>query len=247
MPDASAYRAKWGVIIPSTNTSVEYDYARLLPHGVSFHAGRAFITRPEMGNDENAKALLDQMDERFDEAVAHVMTVKPDRLVIAMSAEVIRRGVAGGAAFVNELAERTGLPVTSAPDAVIAALREIGATRIGLITPYHPESDALTIAYLREHGIDVLANVGFRCASATDIAMVPAPRVIEALREVNVAGVEALVQMGTNLAMLELTEAAERWLGVPTIAMNTATVWKGLRDSGMTDTIAGYGSLMRDH
>ena len=40
MPDVVGYRAKIGVIVPSTNTVVEHDFARVRPPGVTFHSGR---------------------------------------------------------------------------------------------------------------------------------------------------------------------------------------------------------------
>jgi len=44
MPDAVGYRIKFGVIIPSTNTVVEADYNRMAPPGVTFHAGRMYVS-----------------------------------------------------------------------------------------------------------------------------------------------------------------------------------------------------------
>ena len=247
MPDAAAYRAKWGVIIPSTNTVVEHDFARLVPHGISFHAGRALITRPEMTSDATAKALLDQMEERFDEAVEQVMTAKPDRLIVAMSAEVIRRGVSEAAEWTAALAERAGVPVTTGPDAVVAALRAVGAERIGLVTPYHAESDALTVAYLEACGFEVANIIGLQCTSATAIAETTPERFTEALRGVDGDDVDALVQVGTNLSAIRVAGEAEHWLGKPTIAMNAVTVWWALRESGFADTIDGFGTVLRDH
>ncbi len=247
MPDAAAYRAKWGVIVPSTNTVVEHDFARLVPHGISFHAGRALITRPEMTSDASAKALLDQMEERFDEAVDSVMTALPDRLVVAMSAEVIRRGVAGAVEWADALEQRVGIPVTTGPEAVVAALRAVGAEKISLLTPYHAESDALTVAYLEECGFQVTAIKGLQCTSATNIAATTPDQVTATLREIDGDDVEALVQVGTNLSAIRIAGEAERWLGKPTIAMNAVTVWRALRQSGFDDTIEHYGQVLSQH
>lgn len=242
----TAIRNKWGVIIPSTNVMVEHDLAMLCPSDVTFHAGRAYISKPSMASDADAKTLLDQMEASFDVALRDVLTLAPDRIVIAMSAEVMRRGVKGGAEFVDGIAQKTGLPVTTGPAAVIAGLQCIGATRIAVLTPYQPESDRLTSQYLQESGFDVVHVKGLRRTSATDIAATTPDQVIAGLRVLATHSPDAIVVAGTNLGAVTLAAEAEHWLGVPTIAMNAATVWHALRESGIPDRRTDAGFLLRD-
>jgi maleate isomerase len=54
------------------------------------------------------------------------------------------------------------------------------------------------------------------------------------------------VQVGTNLACAAVAAEAERWLGKPVIAINTATYWYALRHNGIQDRIAGFGSLLEE-
>jgi len=61
------------------------------------------------------------------------------------------------------------------------------------------------------------------------------------------ARVDAIVQVGTDLVMTRLADEAERWLGKPVIAVNTAMLWHALRTSGMSDQMQGVGSLLREH
>ncbi len=65
--------------------------------------------------------------------------------------------------------------------------------------------------------------------------------------ELDDASVEAIVQVGTNLAMARLAGIAEFWLDKPVIAINTATYWWALRQNGIHDRIEGFGSLLREH
>ncbi|WP_327002489.1 arylmalonate decarboxylase [Dactylosporangium sp. NBC_01737] len=246
MVPPTAIRNKWGVIIPSTNIMVEHDLAMLCPPGVTFHAGRAYISRPSMASDAAAKDLLDQMEASFDVALRDVLTLAPDRIVIAMSAEVMRRGVRGGAEFVDAVAQKAGLPVTTGPAAVIAGLQRIGATRIAVLTPYQPESDQLTSQYLRDCGFDVVHVKSLRRTSATDIAKTTPGQVIAGLRTLATHRPDAIVVVGTNLGAVALAAEAEHWLGVPTIAMNAATVWHALREAGIPDRRADAGFLLRD-
>lgn len=241
------HRAKWGVIIPSTSTVVEHDFNMLTPDGVSIHAGRAYIDRPSMTTNHDAQALLDQMDASFDVAVRDVLTVQPDHLVIAMSAEIMRRGVAGGDEFVDRVSQAAGLPVTTGPGACHAALRALGVERIALVTPYQSLSDQITREYFTALGFKVTAIKGLRCTSATNIAQVQPTAVVAAMREVDSSDAEGIVQVGTNLSAVCLAAEAEHWLGKPTIAMNTATVWHALRRCQVHDRVDSFGTLLRDH
>jgi maleate isomerase len=73
----------------------------------------------------------------------------------------------------------------------------------------------------------------------------------ETLRDALVAldgdDVEALVQVGTNLAMARLAGAAETMLNKPVLAINTATYWYALRANGIDDAVEGFGSLLSDY
>jgi maleate isomerase len=69
----------------------------------------------------------------------------------------------------------------------------------------------------------------------------------DAILEVNKGKVDAVVQVGTNLAMAEVAAMAEFWLDKPVIAINTATYWYALRDYGIKDKVPGWGSLLSQH
>ena len=59
--------------------------------------------------------------------------------------------------------------------------------------------------------------------------------------------VDAVVQVGTNLAMGEVAAMAEFWLDKPVLAINTATYWYALRYYGIKDQMQGWGRLMAEH
>jgi maleate isomerase len=65
--------------------------------------------------------------------------------------------------------------------------------------------------------------------------------------ELNDSSVDAIVQVGTNLAMARLAAIAEFWLDKPVIAINTATYWWALRQNGVQDRVQGFGALLERH
>ena len=63
MQNYIGHRAKVGVIIPSTNTAVEYDLQRLTAaglRGVTWHPARFFVEHTDLSDDDNFIHFLKQ-------------------------------------------------------------------------------------------------------------------------------------------------------------------------------------------
>src|SRR5712691_874080 len=76
MTDALGWRAKFGVLAPSTNTIVEPDFYRLSVPGVTAHFARMHIRDQHLGSDAAFEALLEQVREEMGHAVARVLTAE---------------------------------------------------------------------------------------------------------------------------------------------------------------------------
>ncbi|MEU0876320.1 maleate cis-trans isomerase family protein [Nocardia brasiliensis] len=226
---------------------VEPDFARMGVPGVTTHFGRIHIRDQNMGDDAGMDRLLDQIRAEMDATCARVLTCEPDYMVMGMSAETFWGGVEGNQKFVRQIHDATGLQVATGAEACRRALTLNGATRIGVVTPYQPIGDENVVRFFGELGFEVAAIKGLRCPTAVSIAHVTEAQLRDALHEVDSDRVDALVQCGTNLSMIGLADAAERWLGKPVIAINAATWWMALRDNGIHDRLDGAGALLREH
>lgn len=246
MPDVVGWRAKVGVIVPSTNTTVEHDLAVLRPPGITFHAGRMLITSPGLANDDDFEALLVQIRASIGDAVDSVLTCQPDYLLMGMSAETFWGGVEGNASFEERIRARSGLQVSTGASACRDALRAYGVRRIAVFSPYQPIADREVSRFFTEAGFEVAAVTGLRCASATAIAAVGPGEIAEAIRSIDGPDVEAVVQVGTNLSFVAQADGLEGWLGKPVIAINAATLWHALRAQGFADTLDGATRLLRE-
>ncbi len=76
------------------------------------------------------------------------------------------------------------------------------------------------------------------------IAHTTPKQVVDALRQLDGDDVDALVQVGTNLAAIRLCAAAELWFEKPVLAINATTYWDALRRSGIPDRVQGFGTLL---
>lgn len=247
MPDVLGYRAKLGVLVPSTNTVVEPDFHAMAPPGVTVHTARILIENPSLDDDRALETLIAQVDVAIERAVRDVLTAEPDLLVVGMSSESVWGGREGAAEFRRRLERLSGRAVATGADACVRALGVLGARRLGVVTPYQPIGDAKVRRFLEACGLEVARVKGLRCPTAVSIAHVDEATLRRAIAEVNGPEVDAVLQMGTNLSLLRLADAAERELGKPVVAINAATFWYALREHGIADRRPGFGRLLREY
>ena len=248
MPDALGWRLKLGVVAPSTNTVVQPEFDAMRPPGVTNHFSRIHIPNEPLHSDEDFTRLIETVRRELMAAIDRVMTCEPAHLVMGMSSETFWDGLDGSERLRERVEARAGVAVTMGSDAAREALRCYGEIRrIAVVTPYLPVADVQVRRFFTDCGFEVVRLEGLRCASPVLIAHVSEIELRDAIRRLDGPDIEAIVQVGTNLAMARLAESAEFWLGKPVIAINTATYRRALRCNGIADTIAGFGSLLSRH
>ena len=244
--DALGWRGKFAVLMPSTNTIVEPDFYRMTVPGVTAHCSRIHIRDMSLDSDDAFERLLEGIRAEIGSAVERAVTLEPDYMVMGMSAETFWEGVEGNRRFKKQIQDLSGRDVATGAEACERILGNFNVKRIGVVTPYQPVGDTNVVRFFNELGFEVETLKGLRCPTAVAIAEVQEETLREALLEVNSDRVDALVQVGTNLSMVELADEAERWLHKPVIAINAATWWMALRDNGIEDKIYGCGRLFRE-
>jgi maleate isomerase len=248
MADALGWRMKFGVIAPSTNTVVQPEYDMMRPRGVTNHFARIHIPNDPLRGDADFETLIERVRGELLAAVDRVMTCEPGHLIMGMSSETFWDGLEGSEKLRERIEAHAGIAVTMGSDASRRALERYGdIKRIGVVTPYMPVADQQVRRFFTDCGFEVVRLVGLKCASPVLIAHVGEQELRDAVLAVNGPEVEAIVQVGTNLAMAQLAAAAELWLDKPVLAINTATYWWALRRNGITDPIDGFGPLLCNH
>lgn len=249
MTDALGWRRKFGVLAPSTNTSVQPEYDGMRPHGVTNHFSRMTIKDMKVTDDKSFMVMMNNIRAALMPALDSVMSCSPDYVVMGMSAETFWDGLEGSAKLQARMEKRAGVGVAMGSDACQAALRRYGRSikRLGIVTPYMPVGDRQVHRFFTECGFEVVNLKGLKCKGPMLIAHTSEKQLRDAIIEVNQGKVDAIVQVGTNLAMARVAGMAEFWLDKPVIAINTATYWWALRQNGIKDRIQGWGSLLSEH
>ena len=248
MTDSLGYRMKFGVIAPSTNTSVQPEFDDMRPVGVTNHFSRIIIPDDPVNSDEDFDELVRRIRAVTMDAIDAVKTCSPGALIMGMSAETFWDGKERADTLKAQVEERAAMPVAMGSDACQAALSKLGdIKRIAVITPYMPIGDEQVRKFFTDCGYEVVQVKGLKCKSPMLIAHETEKTLRDAIIEVNDPSVEAIVQAGTNLAMARVGAIAEFWLDKPVVAINTATYWHALRMNGIEDKVQGFGSLLSHH
>jgi maleate isomerase len=247
MGDQLAWRKKFGVLAPSTNSIVEPDFNAMGVPGVTALFSRIHIRDQDLSSESQMEYLRVQLDQEIDSAIDRVCTAEVDYMVMGMSAETFWDGKAGNEAFKQRIKDRSGgLDVATGAEACERVLHKFGVKTIGVVTPYQPNGDEQVIKFFNELGFDVTKLIGLKRPTAVSIAHTTQDQLRESLLELDRTEPDALVQVGTNLSMLRLAAEAERWLHKPVIAINAATWWMALRDNGIQDKLYGFGRMFEE-
>lgn len=249
MVDSLGHRMKFAVVAPSTNTSVEPEYAAMQPRGVTNHFSRIAIPDTKVNDDASFMVMLQSIRDATFDAVDISMSMDPGCVVMGMSAETFWDGAEGADRLHKKMLDRTGgVPVimgSTAVDAAIKAYESEGKPirKIGIVTPYMPVGDANVQKFFEDQGYEVVHLIGLQSPSPMMIAHESQQKLKQAAIAVS-EGIDAIIQAGTNLAFAQVAAIAEFWLEKPVIAINTATYWHALRTMGIKDQMDGFGALL---
>jgi maleate isomerase len=248
MTDSLGPRLKVGVVVPSTNTSAQPELEALRPRQVTNHTGRMVIGDDSMVDEPGFDHVMHSIRRSTHPAIRSVVSCNPDCVIIGVSPESYWDGPGSHARVLESLREAAdGLPVTMSPDAIDSALKAYDARRVAVITPYLPVGDDSVSRFFKDSGYDVVRVQGLGVPSPAKISHVSEATLIDVVKEVDGPDIDAIVQVGTNVAMSRVAALAEEWTGKPVISNNTVLYWHALRHNGIQDPVHGHGSLLSEH
>ncbi len=235
------WRAKIGLIIPSTNTINEPEFWRLAPEGVTVHTGRATST------GEFSEAYFQRLREAANRCADDLATAEVDVIAYGCTSGSI---VCPLEEIVADIGSRTGVPTIATAGSVVAALRALNVRRVAVATPYVDFINEAEREFLTRYGFEVTSLHGLRLgetqAERRSIGRVPPEHVYRMARRVDRPEAEAIFISCTNLATLDVIARIEADLGKPVVTSNQACFWNCLRLAGVPDRIEGHGRLLSE-
>ena len=234
MADTLAPRAVVGVMTPAMNTVVQPELELLRPNGVTNQ-----MQRFRLGGD----AISDDLPEE----AAKLMDCAPLAIAVGLTTDAGPGGPDKLKARCAGLADQVGVPVLGASQADYEGLRILGAKRVGIVTPFNAEIDAVVQANTEAAGFEVVAIKSTQAPSLPAICETPLEDIRAVFAEVAASDCDVILQVGTALPVVALLAELEAAHGKPIVACNAAVYWQTLRAVGITDPIHGFGQLLEMH
>ena len=228
-----------GLLVPSSNTTVEPEFYRALPPGVTLHVARLFLT--QISTDAILGIVQDLETQSRGLASADV-----DVIVLGATAPSFLKGLGYDRELIARIEAATGKRATTTSTALIAALRHLGVSRVVLGAAYDDKVNAIAKAFLEANGIEVLAAQGLGMVDNLAVGRLGSDSAYELARRIDRPDAEAIVLACTNWKTMDAIERLERELGKPVISTTQASLWAALRIIGRIEGVAGYGRLLRD-
>jgi maleate isomerase len=223
MSAGAARPARVGLMIPSSNTMMEVDFARDLPAGTALHTARMFM------EDTTAAGENRMLDEFALPAARDLGTARPDVVVFGCTSAGALRGNDYDAQLCDRISELTGAPTVSTIASVRAAIAAARATSVGVITPYVDELNERIRASLEADGTRVATIAGLGITENFEIAEVSEEEIaalaVRALAGLAASGdIDLAFASCTNFGAMAARSAISERLGVPVITSNQAVL-----------------------
>jgi len=229
-------RARLGFILMSTDLAAESDFYAMAPEGVGVH-----ITRLKT-EDRTTNETLSRHIEHMAEAAARIQPdTKPDVVSYSCTSGSI---VIGEDRVMNEI--KKGAPWAQPMclvTGVVDALRELGAHRIVVGTPYLDEVNTAEAEFLIDKGFEVLDIQGLNLRTGTEMGRVTPAFWKTFAMEIDQPDADAIFLSCGGIRALDVVDEIEQATGKPVITSNQAQFWSCLRRAGIKDQISGFGQI----
>ncbi len=214
-----------GMVVLSTDETLE-DEARSVLEGQNARLLHSRIYSHPQVTPDSLKAM-----EALMPASAELLPEGLDAIAYGCTSASVMMGPDAVARQIGTV--QPGVPVTNPISAVVVALQALGASKIGLVTPYTAQVAGPMRDYLAREGTETLHEVSFGEQDDRNVARISEASTLAAMKHAaQTPGVEAVFASCTNLRSFGIIEVAEAELGIPVISSNLALIWDLLRHAG---------------
>ncbi len=232
-------RKKIGLILPSSNTTVEYDLQRVVPSYVSIHSARMWAVGSSV-------EVLERMNQDSDGCARLLGSAEVDVITYACTGG----SLLGGAGSDEELRRRIsetagGIPTVATATAVVTTLKTLGIQKLSLATPYPDDITEKVRVFLEENGLKVLTYTGRGHRMNRDIGADTPKTIIKFAKEQLAPEADGIFLSCTNWRAMEVADQLEQEIGKPVVTSNQATIWATFRALGLNEPRQGYGRLFQ--
>ena len=239
MPSRQEQR-RIGLLLPSSNTTQEPEFTRILPDGVTLHAARL----PLRSVDPSSTASIVEDIETESRKLADANV---DAIVLAATAPSSRNGIGYDQELIGRIEAASGKPATTASTALIQALTVLEARRLVIAAPWSEAINVTAAAFIEASGFTVLAHRAMGHVSNLDIGLLDQQTAYDMGVAVDRPDAQAVMLACGNWQTTGIVDRLEAAVGKPVLTTNLVSLWAVLRLAAYHAPVFGWGSLLREH
>ncbi len=237
-------RKRIGLLVPTTNRTMEDDFAGWMPRSVAMHTMRMYHP-PEQ--PATMAERLQIMDDHVGESARLLAMARPDVIAFGCTSGSFLHGLGWDQKIVEEIQEASGgIPTVATARCVVDALNELGVKKVAAASPYPPEINERLKQFLADAGFEVVSFDYEDGRKVGDVDIFDPEVVLELGKRVDRPEAEAIFISCTNLRAAAIIDRLEKETGKPVVTSNQATFWACLRELGINEPIPGAGRLLRE-
>src|SRR5437773_4191629 len=228
----------FGVLIPATNTTAEFEYTRLLPEDWQAHYARVATS------SVNRTPFSPPRDEDVDYQAKLLGTARVEIVfLLQTSASLFADDYC--ADISRRISAAAGVPGFTSAMAIGEAIQALGTKRIALVSPYSEPVNASAKRYYEgKYGLSVVALEGFAATDSYAIGQLGPENARDAFARIDRPEIEAFVVPGGNFPTMASIAGWEREFKKPVVTTNQAALWAVRRRLDSTDRMPGLGRLL---
>ena len=233
-----SFTGRIGLLAPSSNTTVEPEFYRALPEGVTLHTARLPITTV---TPESIGKMADSLDEQS----KLVATADVDVIILGATAPSFLKGLGYDREVSERITRVTGKPATTTSTALLEAMKLLNISRIALGSAYSPQVNDICASFLEANGIKVVSKDGLNVIDNLQIGRLDVQTAYDLGKKVDHPDAQAVVLACTNWKSMAIVEKLEQAIGKPVLSTTQVSIWGALKKIGFKGSIPGYGQLLR--
>ncbi len=203
-----------GMLVPSSNTVLEPETAKILaPHDwLTCHVSRLPVVT--ISAEDGSRGQFDLPPVL---AAAKLLADARVDLILWNGTAASWLGFDRDRTLTEAIEAQTGIPATTAVIAINERLAQLGARRIGLVSPYVEAIESDIVRNYGAAGTEVVAAERLDITDNMAFGLVPAAQVAAMVRAAAQARPDAIVVMCTNLSGASFAETLSTDLGIPVL------------------------------
>lgn len=236
----ASWRGVVGVVKPTHRPGSLEEFIRLLPEGIGVVPVYLDFKR---GTEDEFRAALNAVHGKVEElAKEGVDLIHPEGAPPFMA-----HGFKGEEKIVKEWSAEFKIPIVTAGQTQVEALRALGVKRFVGVTYFTGSINDMFTAYFQGAGFEVLAMEGMEVAFA-DVGRLASTEIYAHTRRAFLQHPEAdgIYMLGTGWRCLDIIHLLEEDLQVPVVHAVPARVWAVEKRLHVRQPVKGFGKLLEE-